>query len=475
MAYTIIGQNNTTTTVDDGNGHTLHIPSRVALAIGTTFTITEVNNNMATLEDSNGKVYRDIPCVVNLVDAGGSGGDEHNLGWYATESALTTAHPTATDGDWAIVGATDTVWVWDSDSSAWVDTDTKGQVVSVNSKTGTVVLTAEDVNALPQYTTMPVASSTNAGEIVLFVGTTNASYTHGYIYENVATPTYSDSVEFNPASISGTVVTATTGALAGLCEEYGSGDITDIIKGTLTYDQSSDLLVFVGLDDTDTQVCTFQLYEQDYEDAGFTFTGTLADGDVINFTCTITESASYAWTRIDVQPTPEALPSQTGNSGKFLTTDGTNPSWATVGGLPSQTGNSGKFLTTDGTDASWSDKPLVNKVSVNSIVISNNNPTYTVYRAIGVGYTISKLGNDSLFFGYGGSCTGKYAIQLGSGTNSDDKTVKIYNGNGNFEIMSADGTIPADRLASTSGLADGNYRLRLTMASGVPTLTWVAE
>ena len=41
--------------------------------------------------------------------------------------------------------------------------------------------------------------------------------------------------------------------------------------------------------------------------------------------------------------------------------------------------------------------------------------------------------------------------------------------------MNATGNLPADRLASTTGLADGNYRLRLTMASGVPTLSWVAE
>ena len=46
-------------------------------------------------------------------------------------------------------------------------------------------------------------------------------------------------------------------------------------------------------------------------------------------------------------------PNQTGNSGKFLTTDGTDTSWATVDALPSQTGNAGKYLTTDGTDATW--------------------------------------------------------------------------------------------------------------------------
>lgn len=47
------------------------------------------------------------------------------------------------------------------------------------------------------------------------------------------------------------------------------------------------------------------------------------------------------------------FPSQTGNAGEYLTTDGTNLSWAVVDALPSQTGNSGKYLTTDGSTASW--------------------------------------------------------------------------------------------------------------------------
>lgn len=48
------------------------------------------------------------------------------------------------------------------------------------------------------------------------------------------------------------------------------------------------------------------------------------------------------------------VPSQSGQSGKFLTTDGTDASWTTISGaLPSQTGQAGKYLTTDGTDASW--------------------------------------------------------------------------------------------------------------------------
>jgi hypothetical protein len=60
---------------------------------------------------------------------------EKNKGYYATSSALTSANPTANNGDYAIVGDTDTVWIWDSDSSAWK-----------NSGGGTSVATAENTS-----------------------------------------------------------------------------------------------------------------------------------------------------------------------------------------------------------------------------------------------------------------------------------------------------------------------------------------
>ncbi len=59
-------------------------------------------------------------------------------------------------------------------------------------------------------------------------------------------------------------------------------------------------------------------------------------------------------TLVATDSTTYVVPSQTGNSGKYLTTDGTTSSWASVDALPSQTGNSGKYLTTNGTAASWS-------------------------------------------------------------------------------------------------------------------------
>ena len=243
-----------------------------------------------------------------------------------------------------------------------------------------------------------------------------------------------------------------------------------------------------------------------------------------------------------------SLPDQPGHSGEFLTTDGTDASWGSVsevpsttgategdvltvdsngdpawttpsgGGLPDQTGQSGKFLTTDGTDASWgtinalqntatgtdSLSILGNAISSsNSIVLgkyagkATGSATSGVYIGTGAGNIGSNL-NASVFIGSNtGALTGaqsaSYCIAIGSDahttannaillnvsgsakTNSDTNTFKVANANGNFELMDANGNLPADRLASTTGLADGNYRLRLVMASGVPTLEWVAE
>jgi hypothetical protein len=58
-------------------------------------------------------------------------------------------------------------------------------------------------------------------------------------------------------------------------------------------------------------------------------------------------------TLVATDSTQYVVPSQTGNSGKYLTTNGTVSSWGVVDALPSQTGNSGKYLTTDGSAASW--------------------------------------------------------------------------------------------------------------------------
>ena len=192
--------------------------------------------------------------------------------------------------------------------------------------------------------------------------------------------------------------------------------------------------------------------------------------------------ATYSWTQTDVQPSS--------------------------GGLPSQTGNSGKFLTTDGTDASWSNKLVVtdNNIRIGtgtsvgsndiSVVIggySNSSKTATLVAgpsascgavggvALGAYSTATAWGTDqstdAIAIGHYSQAKATHAIQLGATgsytTNLDANTFKVANANGNYEIMSADGTIPTDRYTTTPS-ADGTYVPTLTISSGVATRTWGA-
>ena len=45
----------------------------------------------------------------------------HDKGYFANPVALQEAVPTGADGDYAIVGTTDTIWLWDTDTQSWVD------------------------------------------------------------------------------------------------------------------------------------------------------------------------------------------------------------------------------------------------------------------------------------------------------------------------------------------------------------------
>lgn len=47
---------------------------------------------------------------------------EHNKGAFATPVELVAAYPTGELGDWAIIGSTDTMWVWDTTLGIWKDT-----------------------------------------------------------------------------------------------------------------------------------------------------------------------------------------------------------------------------------------------------------------------------------------------------------------------------------------------------------------
>lgn len=64
-------------------------------------------------------------------------------GWYATPEALMAAVPIGENGWWAVVGTTDTIWTWDSDTGAWVNTQAKADLSDFYTKAQVKALLAE--------------------------------------------------------------------------------------------------------------------------------------------------------------------------------------------------------------------------------------------------------------------------------------------------------------------------------------------
>jgi len=133
-----------------------------------------------------------------------------------------------------------------------------------------------------------------------------------------------------------------------------SGDITDQadLQNALSQKVSADSPDLTGTPTAPTpslgvstnQIATTKFVNDSISSAGLLPSQTGQSGKFLT-----TDGTNASWSII-----PAEIPSQSGQSGKFLTTNGSSVSWATVDALPSQSGQSGKFLTTNGSSASWS-------------------------------------------------------------------------------------------------------------------------
>lgn len=187
-----------------------------------------------------------------------------------------------------------------------------------------------------------------------------------------------------------------------------------------------------------------------------------ADNNVVGDTYNIGDTGSnYTW-----DGTAWDKLSETVDLSNYATKDYVEEKIAGFEALPDQTGNSGKFLTTNGTTASWSDKPLVNKATNTTSLAIGGSAKQNFITVVGI-YAGGNTANFSTIVGYSAESRSDYgvaigysasvalnannAIQLGTGTNRDANTFKVGNANGNFELMSADGTIPAERMSATAG------------------------
>lgn len=458
------------------------------------FTLDE-NNNAAirTLGAKAGTAETNSPSVFTEDENGnaairvtGGGGDQNNLGYFATLQALQEAYPTAEPGNWAIVGATDTVWIWDEDTSAWVDSDQKGQVTSVNNQTGAVTV-QETLVSGTNIKTIDGNSVLGSGNLEL---STYLTYPAGWT-TNSTTKAFCDDIAADTSAVVGKAYLGEV-TCSDLPASMVNGEIVvEIMDGTT----AANKVIVLSLKSGNVSPYAWQYV---YWNGG---------------------SNTSGW-----KTWQETLVSGT----NIKTINGTSLLGSgdlTVSGLPSQTGNAGKFLTTDGTDASWSDKPLVNVATnstslivggastsngqatgfgkssfcgwagtavgtnaraigngaLGSVAVGNNSRATDLMNAnlkyaTAIGSTATAENNCAMALGGGAKATGTGSIQINASettnTNSDANTFKVANANGNYEMMSADGTVPTDRFTTTPSVA-GTYSATIVVdGQGNITRSW---
>ena len=98
------------------------------------------------------------------------------VGWYPNYKALYAAHDTGYDGNWAIVGDTDTIWVWDSDTGKWHDTYESSKLANYYDKTQIDAMLAAMKSKL-KTVTVPAESWAAGSYTVTWDDATSTSYT----------------------------------------------------------------------------------------------------------------------------------------------------------------------------------------------------------------------------------------------------------------------------------------------------------
>ena len=217
------------------------------------------------------------------------------------------------------------------------------------------------------------ASAVDSG-VALFDSTTGKLIKDGGVLGTAAFTASTDYATAAQGALADTALQSFTetdpvvGAITGIVKADGAGNISAAVSGTDYATGAQGSLADSAVQPGDN-ISTLT------NDAGFTTnTGTVTSVDATVPTGLavsgnpITTSGTLAFTYASGYAIPTTtkqsnwddsytftsnFPSQTSQSGKYLTTDGSVLSWATVDALPSQTGNSGKYLTTDGSTASW--------------------------------------------------------------------------------------------------------------------------
>jgi len=297
---------------------------------------------------------------------------------------------------------------------------TADRTITFPNSTGTVALTTDLSSyatlANPTFTgTVNAAALTLSGDLTVngtttTVNSTTVNVTNAFVFEGTTADAFETTLTITDPTADRTITLPDSTGTVAL-----TADLSSYIPLS-TFDTKGDLLV-ASADNTVAKLAV----------------GT--NGYILTANSSATNGVEWA-------AAPISLPSQTGNTGKYLTTDGTTASWATIsadiesvtagtgltgGGssgavtvsldttsvyvVPSQTGHNGKYLTTDGSTSSWATVSSYSAPTLGSTSIASGATVTTI-----AGLTLSNATlSGSLTAGGGTGTSGQVLASTGSG------------------------------------------------------------
>lgn len=197
--------------------------SEKATAASSSATNAAASAKTAEKSEANAKIYAEKAQLI---------GDSYK-GWYQTEKELAADLTEAKNGDWAIVGESDTMWVWDGDTGAWVNTRKEVDLSDYMTQDQIMKL-------LEQYMPLRPATATTLGGVKVGSGLTVdadgtlsadsalAAYPVGSIFQTVSTTSPAELFggTWQEIAFNRVLMGAGTGYTAGSTVEAGLPNIT---------------------------------------------------------------------------------------------------------------------------------------------------------------------------------------------------------------------------------------------------------
>lgn len=312
--------------------------------------------------------------------------------------------------------------------------------------------------------TIPTAGENYLGSVYMYVGETNSTYTHGYIYECVESgSTYAwERIDVQPGATRGRFL-ALWNCATGLAETnppsspypYGAGDYYIVgTVGTTNYKPSGSSYV-IGTASTTVETNDVAVNDTYYY-----------DGNSWNLQKnTATEYVAGTGISINNKTISVASPTLTNTStgSGSLTISGTSASDASATNVGVISSASGSF----GSSFGWGSSASGNY----STAVGAQSTAYFYSAAFGYGSTASSQNTtaigpsstasayDAIALGHNAKATKESAIQIGNGVNSEDNTMYvgalINNTDRNYKLLDlTTGKIPADRLPAIAPSID---------------------